>query len=396
MIWSGEAEIAGVAISPQYLTAERAADLVRNDERNRCQPNNYQNIARRFVAHLVASGAAPVPVETLEQIARAALRIDYEDYLVRQRGLSTRTIYHSWRFADRFLDHRFGDGETYLSVISAGDAVSFLQHLLGRKGPYRDKTAPTHLRTFFQYLFQRGVTETNLALRVPTVAQRWDAGLPRFLSPEQIEALLAWVRDNPKHGLRDHAILLIMARLGLRAPEVIVIQLEDIDLRAGELLVRGKGQRHDHLPVPPDVGEAIAAYIRQERISASRTLFVSLWAPNRPFKNGQVINTILQDAFAAIGLTPPGPCWIACPSPQPGDEHGAQRRLPCGDRGHVAPQVTRFDDDLCEAGYHMRIFWDDAVGHLRFAESDHVDGAFAACRAILDRAMNDDFCRWRQ
>src|SRR3546814_893297 len=116
----------------------------------------------------------------------------------------------AWRFADRFLDHRFGDGEAKLAAISAGDVVSFLQHLLGRKGPYRDKTAATHMRAFFQYLFQRGVTETNLALCVPTIAQRWDARLPRFLSPEQIEALLAWVRDNPKHGLRDHAMLLMM------------------------------------------------------------------------------------------------------------------------------------------------------------------------------------------
>src|SRR3546814_7263906 len=124
------------------------------------------------------------------------------------------------------------------------------------------------MRAFFQYLFQRGVTETNLALCVPTIAQRWDARLPRFLSPEQIEALLAWVRDNPKHGLRDHAMLLMMARLGLRAPEVIAIRLDDIDWRAGELLVRGKGQRYDRLPVPPDVGEAIAAYVREERITA--------------------------------------------------------------------------------------------------------------------------------
>src|SRR3546814_12097036 len=109
-------------------------------------------------------------------------------------------------------DLRFGDGEAKLAAISAGDVVSFLQHLLGRKGPYRDKTAATHMRAFFQYLFQRGVTETNLALCVPTIAQRWDARLPRFLSPEQIEALLAWVRDNPKQGLRDHAMLLMMAR----------------------------------------------------------------------------------------------------------------------------------------------------------------------------------------
>ena len=181
--------IEAAGISPQDLTAERAAELVRNDERNRREPNKCQNIARRFVAHLIASGTVPAPVATPGQMARAALRVDYEEYLVRQRGISPRTIYHSWRFADRFLDHRFGSDETDLAAISAGDVISFLQYLLGRKGPYRDKTAATHLRNFFQYLFQRGVTETNLALCVPTVAQRWGARLPRFLSPAETLAL---------------------------------------------------------------------------------------------------------------------------------------------------------------------------------------------------------------
>ena len=142
---------------------------------------------------------------------------------------------------------------------------------------------------------------------MPTVAQRWGARLPRYLAPEQVEALLASVRDNQKHGRRDYAMLLLMARLGLRAPEVIAIRLDDIDWRAGELMVRGKGQRHDRLPIPQDVGEAIAAYIRQERESASRTLFVTLRAPVGPFKNGQVINAILKDAFAATGVKPPAP-----------------------------------------------------------------------------------------
>ncbi|BCA61974.1 integrase [Sphingomonas sp. HMP9] len=298
-------EAAGISLAD--IAVERAADLVRSDERKRREPNKCQNIARRFVTHLIESGVVPAPIATPGQIARETLRFDYEDYLLRQRGLSPRTIYHCWRFADRFLDHRFSDRETDLAAISPTDVVSFLQHLVGRKAPYRDKSAATHLRTFFQYLFQRGVTGTNLALSVPTVAHRWDTRLPRFLSPEQIEALLACVRDNPKHGLRDHAMLLLMARLGLRAPEVIAVRLEDIDWRAGELLVRGKGHRHDRLPIPSDVGEAVARYIRQERVSASRTLFVSLRAPNGPFKNGQVINDILKDAFAATGVTPPGP-----------------------------------------------------------------------------------------
>lgn len=299
--------IKAARISPQDLTVERAAKLVRSDERIRREPNKCQNIARRFIAYLIESGVVPAPMATPAQIAREALRVDYEDYLVRQRGISPSSVYSAWRFADRFLDHRFGNGETDLAAIGVGDVVAFLQHLLGRKAPYRDKSAASHLRTFCQYLFQRGVTKTNLALGVPMVAQRWDARLPRFLSSDEIEALLVWVRDNSKHGLRDYAMLLLMARLGLRAPEVIAIQLDDIDWRAGELLIRGKGQRHDRLPIPADVGEAIASYIRHERISASRTLFVSLRAPNAPFKGGQIINAILKDAFAATGVTPPAP-----------------------------------------------------------------------------------------
>lgn len=294
-------------IGPEELTAEKAAQLVHDEERNRREPNKYQNIARRFVAHLIDIGVAAAPIPTAQQVARSRLRSDYEDYLARQRGLSQRTISHAWRFADRFLEHRFGDGEVVLAQIRSGDVVAFLQHLLGRKAPYRDKTPATHLRTFFQYLFKSGVTDTNLALCVPSVAQRWGARLPRYLTQEQIEALLASVRNNPKHGWRDYAMLLLMARLGLRAPEVIAIQLDDIGWRAGELLVRGKGQRHDRLPIPPDVGEALAAYIQHERVSASRTLFVTLRAPNGSFKDGQVINAILKDAFAATGLKSSGP-----------------------------------------------------------------------------------------
>jgi integrase len=102
-------------------------------------------------------------------------------------------------------------------------------------------------------------------------------------------------------------MMLLLARLGLRAPEVITIQLNDIDWRAGDLLVRGKGQRHDRVPIPPDVGEALTAYIRHDRVSTSRFLFVSLHAPHGPFKDGRLLNDILKQAFAATGVTPPGP-----------------------------------------------------------------------------------------
>jgi len=295
-------------IEPAALTPDLADRLAREAQIRSNGAIKFHHLARRFAQHLIDLRVAAPPPLTEAQIARAGLLTHYEAYLIKQRGLSPRTIYHTLRFGDRFLDHRFGNGAIDLHAIGASDVVGFIQHLLTRKQPFRDKTPATHLRTFFQYLFGRGITATNLALCVPKVTKRWDARLPRHLSPDEVEAVLASVRTNPRHGTRDYAMLLLMARLGLRAPEVIAIQLDDIDWRAGELLVRGKGQRHDRLPIPPDVGEAISQYLRENRISTtSRALFVTLRAPNSPFKDGQVVNDILKQAFAATGVKPPTP-----------------------------------------------------------------------------------------
>jgi integrase/recombinase XerD len=292
---------------PSCLSPERAAQLVRGEERKASEPHKCANIARRFAGHLIDIGVVSAPSPTPQQIARERLRHDYEDYLRRQRGLSERTIYDSSRFADRFLDYRFGGADIDLGMISASDVIAFVQMLIPKKMQFRDKTPAPRLRNFFQYLFKCGLTSSNLALCVPSVAKRYDARLPRYLTPDRVEAVLAAVRTNPKHGRRDYAMMLLLARLGLRAPEVITIQLDDIDWRTGELLVRGKGQRHDRVPIPPEVGEALTAYIRHDRVSTSRLLFVSPHAPHGPFKHGRVLNGILKKAFAATGVTPPGP-----------------------------------------------------------------------------------------
>jgi integrase/recombinase XerD len=292
-------------IRPEDLTVELAAELVRSEERNHREPHKYANIARRFTEHMIDIGVATATPPTPKQIAREALHREYEDYLRRQRGLSERSIYHCWRLADRFLDHRFGDQDDNLQRITPGDIVAFLQHLTTRKPPFKDKTPPTHLRNFFQYLFKSGLTDVNLALGIPSIAQRHDARLPRYLKPEEIEALLASIPTDTPKGRRNYAMVLTVARLGLRAAEVIAIQLDDIDWRAGELMVRGKGQRHDRVPIPPDVGAAIADYVSRDRSSASRVLFVQERAPNAPFGDGQVVNAVLKDAFARTGLTPP-------------------------------------------------------------------------------------------
>lgn len=102
-------------------------------------------------------------------------------------------------------------------------------------------------------------------------------------------------------------MLLLIARLGLRAPEVAAIRLEDINWRAGEILIRGKGQLHDRMPLPAEVGAAIVDYIQNERRGEDRTLFVSARPPFRRFKDAQILNWILRKAYDATGINPLNP-----------------------------------------------------------------------------------------
>jgi integrase/recombinase XerD len=293
-------------VEPSALTLDQAERLGRMVPRKRGQTICPHNLARRFAEHLVDIGVAqPVPL-TEAQIARSALLANFETYLVKQRGLSPRTIYHTLRFANRFLDHRFGDTVIDPGRLRPADTIGFMEHVLA--SARRDKTVATHVRIFLQYLFGCGATATNLALSVPRTAKRWRARLPRHLSPDGVDAVLASVRDNQRHGARDYAMLLLMARLGLRAVEVIEIQLDDIDWRAGELLVRGKGKLHDRLPITVEVGDALSGYLREERGPATcRTLFVTHRAPHRPFKDGQIVNAILKEALKATGQKPVTP-----------------------------------------------------------------------------------------
>jgi integrase/recombinase XerD len=268
-------------------------------------------IAKRFVGFLADQGLSKRLPPTPEDSARAELRRDYEAYLRRQRGLSERTIFHSWRFADRFLDFCFGDEIGDLPAITPNDIARFLQHLTThRRSPLRDRTPPAHLRNFFRYLFKAGKTPVNLAASVPSIRRSYGARLPRSLTAEQVEVVLEAVRSHAPETVRrrNYAMVLLLARLGLRAPEVIAMRIDDIDWRAGEIVVRGKGHRHDRLPLQPDVGEALAEYLQFERPPIpSRALFVTSRAPHPPFEDGQVLNTILKDAFARTGLKPPAP-----------------------------------------------------------------------------------------
>lgn len=205
-------------------------DLIRRSEHQSSRSKYNAFIIRSFIQFLTTLGAMKPLLEAApDDTIREHLKRDYGEYLRRQRGLSERTIFHSWRLADRFLEFRFGEEVGDLSQITPADIVSFLQQLMTRRPPLRDKTLSSHLRNFFRYLFQTGKTTANLALGVPGVAQRYGTRLPRHLTTEQVDILVRAVRTGTPRGRRNYAMVLLLARLGLRAPEVIAMQLDDID-----------------------------------------------------------------------------------------------------------------------------------------------------------------------
>ena len=260
----------------------------------------------RFIDHLVDAGVArrqaPAPqVRT----ALDRLRGEYDAYLRHQRDLSEATIEHCLSFLKRFMVFRFGETLGNLNDIAPDDIVAFLREVMRGPQPCRDKTPPTHLRNLFRFLFWSGRTKRDLASSVPRVRHPRQLHLPRHLKPEEIEQLIDAARSDDSIGRRNYAMLLLIARLGLRAPEVIAIRLDDIDWRAGETLIRGKGKRHDRMPLPDDVGKAIVDYIRHGRAGRSRVLFVSSRAPHAPFVTADILNTILRSTFERTGIEPP-------------------------------------------------------------------------------------------
>lgn len=260
----------------------------------------------RFRDYLIENASAPArPRPPLDMSPRAVLKREYETYLRVQRGLSEDTIYHCLRFYDRFLTAKFGTGLGDLNKIKPDDITGFILRLREAQNAPRDKTGPSHLRNLFQFLFWSGKTERNLSSAVPKARQPKPTGIPRYLEPEQVNRLIEVVRGHKKTGRRNYAMLMLIARLGLRPPEVTAIELNDIDWRAGEIVIRGKRQLHDRMPMSAEIGEAIVDYIKNERRGPDRALFVSVKPPFKRFKDAQILRWILRDAYDATGISPP-------------------------------------------------------------------------------------------
>ena len=253
-------------------------------------------------------GLAVIPTLQLAPLSGAQDLIlhDFEQFLLNERGLATGTVDHCLRTIRRFLSNRFSKGECRLDQLRPHDIIDFVRHESSCRARPSSHPRTRGLRSFLGFLFQRKKNRLNLATAIPKVAVWCSSGLPRYLEPFQVEKVLASCDRRQKVGKRDYAILLLLARLGLRAGEVINLNLEDIDWIAGELRIHGKGHRIDRLPLVKDVGHALAEYLRKGRaVCTGRRVFIQSHAPYDPVASSHTISALVQRAVARAGLNPP-------------------------------------------------------------------------------------------
>lgn len=260
---------------------------------------------RALLAFLRESGDVIAPNEVITHSALDRLEHDYAHYLTRERGLAPVTLLNYVPIARCFLRECFGDAAPRLGALCARDVHRFILHQSRIVSRRRAQLIVTALRSFLRYLHVRGDISTELAGVVPAVASWRLTELPKALPPAQVERLLHCCDRATPAGRRDYAILLLLARLGLRAGEVVAMTLDDIDWETGVVNVRGKGARYEPLPLPQDVGEALVDYLRHVRPQCeTRRVFVRLHAPRRGFVSSCAIDDIVERALARAGLNP--------------------------------------------------------------------------------------------
>lgn len=232
-------------------------------------------------------GVVPVPVVAGPVTAADRLIEEFAGYLRNERGLAAATIRSYVSVARLFLSA--GSWTDDMTAVTAGDVTGFVLAENEGRSTGSAQFVACGLRAFLRFLFATGRTGTKLAAAVPTIASWRLSTIPRSISQNDVNALLRSCDRRRAFGRRDYAAILLMVRLGLRAGEVAGLELADIDWRAGDLIVRGKGSRVERLPLPVDVGEAIAGWVRRGRPAcASQRVFTRIRAPHQGLTVGGV------------------------------------------------------------------------------------------------------------
>ena len=272
--------------------------------------------------------AAVLPAATSAQ----RLQGEFSLYLRQERALASTTQAAYTAFVSEFLMDRFGAGPVDLSQLCAADITGFVRRRASTIQSKRVQLMTTALRSFLRFARYRGDIEKDLAACIPAVANWKQSTLPRALPPDQVEQVLNSVGRKTATGRRDYAILLILARLGLRAGEIRALTLEDLDWNEGLITVRGKAGRFSQLPLPKDVGAAIADYLQHGRPTAnSRCVFLRAKAPAGGFQGQSGVGSMVRHALERAESILPAK------APTSSDTHSLVR---CSSRGRRYPRLA--------------------------------------------------------
>ena len=242
-------------------------------------------------------GPDPTPLDNLTR--------DFGRHLSSERGLSPATLGNYLPIVRSFLIERFDGKPMQFDELRPVDIQRFVVRRAQTGSRRSAQLMITALRSFLRFLRQRGAISTDLAGAVSGIADWRLSHLPKSIPPEQVERMLASCDRSMPVGERDYAILLLLARLGLRAGEVVALTLDDLDWERGEILVHGKGQRLVRLPLPTDVGAALVDYLRHARPHGSiRRVFIRMRAPLRGLVGPSAIDCVVCRALKRAGLNP--------------------------------------------------------------------------------------------
>lgn len=258
---------------------------------------------RLFLQHLRARAGIPHPPAEGSSSPAVELTRRYVSYLRSERGLAENSILVYSPFTQDFLTDRLTQlGSLSLGTLDASAVEGFLLDRIRGRSSEWSRLLATALRSFLRFLYLCGETALDLSRAVPAV-RRWRlAEVPTFLSPDDVERVLLCTDRSTSRGRRDYAILLLLARLGLRAGEVCTLEMADIHWRTGEIVIRGKGRRLDRLPLLSDVGEALALYLQDRGVSASRRVFLRTIAPRVGLAGPAAVGHVVRAVLARAGI----------------------------------------------------------------------------------------------
>jgi len=290
-------------IDAQALNSEVMDRFLRLRRRQQRVRRGDPKALQRLLAMLRQTGVVKPDKPPVADNARSRITSEFRRYLLQDaddRQQRCSTTFPSLRSSCR---SDFNDRTPNLAMLRAADVTGFVMRHARHLSPVRAKLMATALRSFFRYLRHRGAIATDLAGCVPTVPNWSLSTLPRFLPAATVERILERCDRKTSVGRRNHAILLLLARLGVRAGEVVGLSVDDIDWSTAQITIRGKGGKSAQLPLAADVGAALAAYLRHDRPqSATRSVFLRHRAPLVGFGNSSTISSLVRRALKHAGV----------------------------------------------------------------------------------------------